>query len=195
MLKAHCNFGDDDVKRQETLFRGFSSTTATCLPSGKCMGMKWSVQRKKRYVFFSIHAVLPIFMGAAIYSLWRSKTLLVFAWYRWIGLEGQVSALRTHTAAFRHFIPGPILYSLPDALWVYSFAAVMQYVWFQQPNRYGRIFWILLAVALGVGGEIGQLFKVVPGRFDPMDLIGYIAAWLLASIVTQSFMKSVGLSN
>lgn len=86
-------------------------------------------------------------------------------------------------------IPNPILYSLPDALWVYSFTAVMQYVWFQQQNRYGRMFWIFLPVSLGVGGEIGQLFKIVPGTFDPVDLFAYIAACVLASIFSNASLK------
>ena len=127
------------------------------------------------------HVCVPILLGAGIYTLWRSKRLLVFTWYGWLGLTTPVMAIRAEAASVRHFVPGFVLYSLPDALWVYSFTFLMQSVWFCRPKSWGRAFWILLPVLLAVGAEIGQLFKVVQGTFDFMDIAGYIVAWAAAS--------------
>jgi len=120
------------------------------------------------------------------YSLWRSKRLLVFTWYGRLGLQAPLLALRTNLAGVRHFLPDFVLYSLPDALWVYSFTFLMQSVWFRHSKSYGRTFWILLPVSLAVGAEVGQLIKVVPGTFDLKDIAGYIAAWAAATMFIRT---------
>jgi len=141
--------------------------------------------------FFFVHVAFPIFCGAAIYSMWRSKTLLVFTWYRWADFYTPIMSLRSHVSGVRHLVPGPILYSLPDALWVYSFTAFIQYLWAKQPRGYGKTLWPLLPVALASGAEVGQFFAMVPGTFDPVDLLAYVVAWKAASIsVNASIAKS-----
>ena len=65
--------------------------------------------------FLLVHVAMPIIVGAAMYTLWRSTKLYVFTWYRWMGLTQPVLALRTYAHNMRHLVPGPILYSLPDA--------------------------------------------------------------------------------
>lgn len=137
-------------------------------------------------VFFIVDVVLPVLIGAGIYSLWRSKTLLVFSWYQWAGLYTWLSTLRAHVAGMKHFIPSALLYSLPDALWVYSFTALLQYLWFEHPRCYERTCWTFLPAFLAVGAEIGQFFKIVPGTFDPLDILAYIAAWIVALISVGS---------
>jgi len=132
------------------------------------------------------HVCFPIMLGAGIYSLWRSKRLLVFTWYGWLGLYAPLLALRAKLAGVRHFLPDFVLYSLPDALWVYSFTFLMQSVWFLHPKSYGRTFWILLPVSLAVGAEVGQLLKIVPGTFDLMDIAGYVAAWAAATMFIKT---------
>lgn len=149
----------------------------------------YALRRHAIYVLF-LHVLLPILIGGGIYSLWRSKTLLVFAWYRWAGLYESLLAFRSEVVGARHFIPGPLLYSLPDALWVYSFTALMQFVWFWQPRSGGRLFWALLPVSLAVGCEIGQFFRVIPGTFDWVDLAAYVAAWVTASASVNLLMRT-----
>jgi hypothetical protein len=140
-------------------------------------------------VFLSVFVVIPLFIGATIYTLWRSKTLLVFAWYRWAGLETLVMSMRKEVAGFRHLLPGVFLYSLPDALWVYSLTALLQFVWTKQPMSWERRIWTLLPVCLGVGGEFGQLLHLIPGTFDWADVAAYLVAWAAASISVSAFLN------
>lgn len=142
-------------------------------------------------VFLTAHVTLPVLVGGAIYSLWRSKTLLVFTWYKWVGLETPLLALRADAAGIKHLLWRPILYSLPDALWVYSFTALMKYLWVYEPESYGRRFWTLLPLLLGIGGEIGQFFKIVPGTFDLMDILAYVVAWTAASISVETVSSKI----
>lgn len=142
------------------------------------------------FAFILVHVFLPVVIGAAIYSLWRSKALLVFTWYRWIGLYGPILSLRGYFAGAKHLIPGPILYSLPDGLWVYSFTALMGPIWFQEKQRYVRLLWTLLPVSMAVGAEIGQAVKLVPGTFDWTDIFSYIVAWFLAVFSARGFFRT-----
>src|SRR2546429_9694493 len=83
-----------------------------------------------------LQVVFPVAVGAAIYTLWRSKRLLVFAWYRWAGWQDAVSVAREDAFGLKHFVPGPVLYSLPDALWVHSFTAFMTLLWSKQEKSF-----------------------------------------------------------
>lgn len=118
------------------------------------------------------HVVLPIVLGAAVYLLWRSPRLLVFRWMEAASLDGIVAAARLWAAGTRP--PGWLLFSLPDALWVYAFTACMALIWRGRPPRQAA-FWIALGPLLSVGSELAQLAGALPGTFDPADL------WLSAA--------------
>lgn len=141
-------------------------------------------------VFISVFVIMPILIGGAIYTLWRSRTLLVFALYRWVGLEPAIMALRKDVGPFRHLVPGVLLFSLPDALWVYAFTALLGYIWSKQPTCWERKLWTLLPVSLGLGGEFGQGLHLIPGTFDWCDVAAYLAAWFAAFISVSVFLNS-----
>lgn len=136
-----------------------------------------------------LHVVFPVAVGAAIYTLWRSKRLLVFDWYRWAGWQTAVSVVRADAFGLRHLIPGPVLYSLPDALWVYSFTAFMTLLWSKQRKTFARTFWLLLPTTMAASCEIGQFLKIVPGTFDIVDLLSYFVAGVLAWILVNSAIR------
>jgi hypothetical protein len=109
----------------------------------------------------------------------------VFTWYRWAGLSQPVLSLRAYAHGLKHLVPGPVLYSLPDALWVYSFTVLLKYIWAEYPNGHSKTTWPLLPVTLAVGAELGQAVKIVPGTFDVMDLLAYFGAWAAAFMVVR----------
>jgi hypothetical protein len=133
--------------------------------------------------------LLPFFIGAAIYILWRSQALFLFTWLRQVGLHAPMLALRAHFAGVKHLVPDFILYSLPDGLWLYAFTALMGFIWLNEPNRYLRLFWNLLPVFLAVGSEFGQRFRLIPGTFDWWDVVSYIAAWVPAVVSIHVFLS------
>ena len=144
--------------------------------------------KRTPFIFLFAHVILPVFTGAGIYSLWRSKALLVFTWYRWVGLYGPMLSLRAYLGGVKHLIPSPILYSLPDGLWVYAFTSLMGCIWFRVPRSSAKLFWTLLPVSMAVVAEIGQGFRLVPGTFDWADMFSYLAAWALATVSVQMFL-------
>lgn len=150
---------------------------------------KHDLSARLPHLFILIHVFLPIFIGASMYSLWRSGKLMVFDWYRVVGLYASVLELRGLLAGAKPLIPAPILYSLPDGLWVYSFTALMGFIWFNDSRRKAKSFWTLLPVSLAIGSEIGQFLKLIPGTFDWVDIFFYVAAWVLASASVNLFLR------
>jgi hypothetical protein len=118
--------------------------------------------------------VLPIALGATIYLIFRSPHLLVFRWLRAAGLLETTMQVREYFAAVR--LPDAVLYSLPDGLWVYAATSSMLLIWRGSPP----VCWLLAGVVLAVGGEIGQALSFVPGTYEHLDILAYLAGFTLA---------------
>lgn len=104
--------------------------------------------------------VLPIAIGSAIYVGFRDSNILVFRLFDALGIY-LPERLDPGSLA------NPIFCSLPDGLWVFAFASWMRLIW-------GRHwFWCNLPLSLALGSEIGQLFHIVPGTFDVLDILFY----------------------
>ena len=126
-----------------------------------------------------LHIALPIFVGSMIYILFREKELLMFNWFNYLKLNFIIDFLRNNFYEYRIYIPKSILFSLPDALWVYSFTMFLS-IYFK--NRI-----ILSAIFVGsIITEILQLWFVV-GTFDIYDVIYMFVLYLIA----MYFIKKV----
>lgn len=119
-----------------------------------------------------LHIILPIFVGSVIYVLFREKTLLMFDWFSYLKLDFIIDSLRNNFYGYRIYIPKSILFSLPDALWVYSFTMFLS-IYFK--NR------ILLSMIFigSIITEILQLWFVI-GTFDIYDVVYMFALYLVA---------------
>jgi len=72
-----------------------------------------------------------------------------------------------------------IVYALPGGLWVYSLTVASKF----QSLRLKRVVIDLsiLPIVYALGLELCQYLGITDGRFDPLDIIAYIFAWLLAT--------------
>lgn len=146
--------------------------------------------RPKVSLLIAVHVVAPVLLGAMIYTVWRTRTLLVFSWYQTLGLNTWIIEARHYGSNSRHLIPNVVLFSLPDALWVYSFTAGLTMLWHTTPLTYWKVFWICMPTALGAGGEIAQMYKIIPGTFDSADFWTSIIAGVSAvSVVSLSLRR------
>lgn len=126
-----------------------------------------------------LHIVLPIFIGSMIYILFREKNLLMFEWFSCFKLDFIIDFLRNNFYEYRTYIPKSVLFSLPDALWVYSFTMFLS-IYFK--NKI-----ILSAIFVGsIITEILQLWFVV-GTFDIYDVIYMFALYLIAMYFIKKF--------
>lgn len=143
-----------------------------------------------RVILFKIfaHVFLPLLAGLSIYMLFRAQSLIIFDWFVGTGLWEFVELLRARSAALNDLIPGFMIFSLPDALWVYSLTSLMLIIW-NGSGGTSRLIWISLGLILGAGAEIGQLLGLVRGTFDAVDLLLCIVAAVasLVLIAPQAF--------
>jgi len=139
---------------------------------------------KKETFFAMVNIVLPIIIGGFIYVAWRKETLLMFSWLRYLGLEVIVLHFRIYMNQFHGQVPKFILYCLPDGLWVYSLTFFMGWLW-KDGSKRALIFWLGIGPVLGIGGELGQLFGLVQGHFDFLDLFACSVAALSAGYFIQ----------
>jgi hypothetical protein len=152
-------------------------------------------QRGAAWAFLVLNSAVPMLLGFAVYTLWRSTRLLMFRAYQQTGLYPYLLTLRAHVAGVKPSIPSPILYSVPDAMWVYACTAALGYLWRNHPSRLTRWSWSLLPVAVAVGSEFGQQLKLVPGTFDSMDVSCYVAAFAAAMVSLHFFSARQPRSN
>lgn len=113
---------------------------------------------------------LPVFLGGLIYLTYRADTLLMFNWLKFIGFTELVNFLRTNNQLQNLTIPHWVKFSLPDALWLYSFTYTILLLWDFKITRQS-VLWIFLAPTVGIFSEIGQLIRIIPGTFDSTDLL------------------------
>lgn len=129
-------------------------------------------------------SLLPLIFGGLIYLTYRVETLKMFGWFDSMKATDFINFLRTNDFLQTINLPEWIKYSLPDALWIFSFTYFMLTIWKFKITQ-SSAFWIFLAPVIGLFSELGQLYGVVPGTYDPVDLILIIVA------MTVPFLKIV----
>ncbi|MFT5686355.1 MAG: hypothetical protein ACI8RZ_007311 [Myxococcota bacterium] len=134
--------------------------------------------------YFLLAVVLPIVVGGLIYILFRTDTLLMFQWAETLSLSDSITRGRAAAAPLTPWVPGFVLFSIPDGVWVFSATAFFARLWHDGP-LWIRAAWIGAAPAMAIGGELGQIVGLVPGTFDVLDILAYIAATLGALMIAR----------
>ncbi len=114
-----------------------------------------------------LHVMLPLLIGGGIYIGFRSESLLLFQWIEHLGGIHLVTELRALTTEIS--LPNWVIYSLPDALWLYAFTYSILLIWEKQMHQIS-LGWLAIVFILGIGNELGQFYGIIPGTFDPIDL-------------------------
>ena len=126
--------------------------------------------------------LFTLLLGGLVYISFRQDTLKMFRWFDSINLSAVISELRLLTLPLSDHLPNWFLYSLPDGLWIYSYLSVLLVVWDNVISKH-NIHWLLLVPMIAIFSEIGQLFKIVPGTFDILDLIFYLGGSVLPILI------------
>lgn len=130
----------------------------------------------RRHNRLTLTVILPLLIGGLIYILFRADSLLMFRWLDTIGLRQVIETARQFIE--HSYLPSWTIYSLPDALWVFSFTNFMLIIWHDKFSAQ-TAFWVFIAPTVGLLSEIGQAFHFIRGTFDPTDL----ALILIASTI------------
>lgn len=142
---------------------------------------RWSMKDKlNTLILFSLHIIIPLFIGGVIYLLFRTENLKMFEWFEIMKLDLVVKNLRMLSLVRNFEYPYWIVFCLPNALWVYSLTAYLLLVW---KNSKGAIFWFLLGPAIGLSSELLQINGIFPGTFDSADL-AFTAVFSVFPLIT-----------
>lgn len=120
-----------------------------------------------------------LFVGGIIYILWRPSSLAMFSWILDIGMDSTVDWMRFQANPLRPFLPNWVIYSLPQALWLYSGLSAISVTWGTVSSQGSRR-WFVGFGLVGFSFEFGQMTHFIPGRFDILDLILLILIYSLA---------------
>jgi len=135
-----------------------------------------------------IIASIALFVGSLIYVFWRSETLTMFIWFERVGLASFVESLRSCTRWLSMYLPNWFLFSLPNALWLFSGIMVFDSIWGAKRSA-SKIFWLSVFLMIAFGAEVGQGLRVLPGTFDWQDMalmtLASFCAFLIITYVRQ----------
>jgi hypothetical protein len=111
-------------------------------------------------------------IGGCIYLLFRERDNLLFLLIN--------SVIPIDLPQRLRFIDRTYLAnSFPDGLWTYAATS-----WMLQIN--GKVSPVTkLPISLAILSEFGQQLKLIPGTFDPMDLVFYCLGYFLAIVVIK----------
>ncbi|KPF98188.1 hypothetical protein IP86_12070 [Rhodopseudomonas sp. AAP120] len=67
-------------------------------------------------------------------------------------------------------IPAWVVYSMPFALWTFSYMLFVRVIWFELRSL-SAVIWLWTVPVVALASEIGQSLRLVPGTFDIIDMI------------------------
>ncbi|MBK8355374.1 MAG: hypothetical protein IPL13_08370 [Saprospiraceae bacterium] len=116
---------------------------------------------------FYFYHHLPL-IRTLIYAFARPGTIYLNQWLDQIVGDNFQQNLSAMISGFE--IPGWIIYSLPDALWMMALITLILFIWDFKLNV-RSIPWIVSAIITGIPFEIFQGFHLIRGTFDRNDLL------------------------
>ena len=107
---------------------------------------------------------ISLFCGGLIYVLFRSEQLIMFQWFDTLGISSYIQNCRIYVANCQ--MPYIVKYCLPNALWIISYLFLIDCI----INKH-NFFWLLFLPTIAIISEFLQLFMIIPGFFDYLDLL------------------------
>ena len=126
--------------------------------------------------------ILTLLLGGLVYISFRQDTLKMFSWFDRLNILEAISDFRLFTLPLSVHLPNWFLYSFPDGLWLFSYISLLLIVWDNTISKH-NIHWLLLLPTVAITSEIGQLFAIVPGTFDVLDLTFYLLGTILPILI------------
>lgn len=132
---------------------------------------RWRQFKMKKQLLFG--HLLTLITGGLIYISFRTDSLVMFKWFAALSVDTPIEYLRETTLTVKERFPDWFLFSLSDGLWVFSYISLTLSIWSNNINK-RNLFWVFLVPFIAITSELGQLFNIVPGTFDAVDLTFYI---------------------
>ena len=137
--------------------------------------MKISAVRIMIYLF-------PLTLGGFIYIIFRTETLIMFHWFKYLNISNEVDSIKNMRTGYS--FPNWFIYNLPDGLWIFSYTAISLEIWKNSITRQ-NIFWVFSIPIISVLSEFLQLFKIIPGTFDFLDVTFYLLGTIFSFYISN----------
>lgn len=115
-------------------------------------------------------ALIALLVGCVIYILWRSETLMMFVWFERLGLNNFFESMRNSALGLSISLPNWFLFSLPNALWLFSGLLVFDFIWGTKVSV-SKLLWLSMFCMIAFGAELSQALGLLPGTFDWQDMV------------------------
>lgn len=126
---------------------------------------------KKTISHIILFVILPLFAGGLIYLLTRPDSLIMFEWFKKIGILENIKIIRSQMN-IKPFLNNWIIYNSPAWIWSLSLTILLGEIWKNEINNKSLIFLITPSL-LGIISEIFQKINLINGTFDYIDLVFY----------------------
>ena len=140
----------------------------------------------KLYINLFLCMIL-IFVGGMIYVIFRDENILLFYWFNKIGLNDFVVLIRQnlYSPLISNSFPW-FIYSLPNLLWFTSGLIIINAIWKDNNNLDGFI-WLFIFSSIGIVSELFQMFGLLAGTYDNLDLFPMII--ILSIFIIKNLME------
>ncbi len=121
-------------------------------------------------------SIILTILGSLIYLMFRDKSLVMFSWFKCVGLNEAIDYLRNKSIMVEPCYW--IKYNMPAGLWLFSYMLIIDAVWGETKCE-KRVFYIYVLPISALLSEFMQLYGLCPGTFDVLDVISYLFAIIL----------------
>ena len=121
-----------------------------------------------RSKFQYILSFVPLTIGGVLYIAYRPLKLIMFHWFRLIGIEKFILDLREIFSSYTP--PDFFIYNLPYGLWSFSFSSLLILIWKFKLEK-GLFLYLIISFSLVIVPELLQYFEKIPGTFDLIDVL------------------------
>ena len=120
-------------------------------------------------------------IGIGIYWLARPRSINIFNWFKTTSLTVSTYSPYLSTSKF----PDWLLYNSPDFLWIFSFTSFLLIIWDKKLTG-KNWYYLLFPCIFAITHEFGQLFLLVGGTFDKVDLLFYLLGYFSSIFLLKS---------
>lgn len=150
--------------------------------------MKNYFTHRIKSVYLLFEAILPVLIGGLIYILLRTDSLLMYKWFQRTNISGSIYLIRDLTNFVNFGYYKTIINTLPGGLWTFSYTAFLLIIWRNKIN-FGNIYYFIFIPLIAILSEFLQLFGMVSGTFDILDILTYAIGAILPLFIHYHKIK------
>ena len=145
------------------------------------------MKSKLKIQYLCLNTFAPLLIGGSIYVLYRTKSLLMFHYFKDLGIESLIDFLRLFSKNYKLCFPNWVIYSLPNALWLYSFYSFWFILWKKEEKFF--LFLLISTFSVSLLSEFLQYLYIINGSFSWMDVFFIFLSLIIFTIFHFKFFK------